>query len=699
VNGVLARITFDPAPRGPANCPNDHAQLGSLACWARPSERLPIEAVAAHADLRARATRPLGIPIAQTPRMNARRISAPGTTHGGSIVIDAGHGGDTPRGGSSPFGSRGPQGTLEKDVTLALARRIGVGLGARAVLTRHDDRNLSLAERTAIACRHGARVFLSIHANRGAPHERGAEGFVHSRATDASRALAGGLLRQLGRFGGGASAPLTAELAALTPEHLPSGSAACLLEVDYLSSPEGERRLGDARALDDLAAAIVRGVEEYVEGPRYGQPSDPAVDPSAAPHTTRPADPASVARELVEHYLAPHFKRLSDAAQRQLVQAWHDSPAAVIAGSALLTSEAIAFLIANGSNLPDLPAIPLDFFGDSFRGVELKLHVDGPLDDPRSFGFMVGFRARPTPSARKNRAASSETIDTLLPQSRGPDQIATEIDGPEFETEEPGLGPDSNVAANLGELVRRIGNELLSAVKYDPVRPLVELGPMPPSDYGPGFQRIVQALVSAVPSRLGSVEQVNFVVEFGGKKRWIPVTVRSTSNSTEAQSQAYTPNARGAAKRSRSPIQDARFAGSRYGDAVPAADQCRLEVSYPGPENLPASHRSGDPFRINNTYSSDTRVLFDNDVVLLEFDNPAPQNVRCRVKLTDDADARILCEAEIELQDAGKSYLAFSRFPTRADQVTAMNSCRCEVTVTNLYREREGVELWLAYFV
>jgi N-acetylmuramoyl-L-alanine amidase len=79
------------------------------------------------------------------------------------VVIDAGHGGhDT--------GAIGPTGLKEKDVTLAIAKRVKKRLeekipGIEVILTRDDDRFLELAERTAIANGTGADLFISIHAN------------------------------------------------------------------------------------------------------------------------------------------------------------------------------------------------------------------------------------------------------------------------------------------------------------------------------------------------------------------------------------------------------------------------------------------------------------------------------------------------------------------------------------------------------
>ncbi len=89
------------------------------------------------------------------------------------VVIDAGHGGRDP-GAASPFGGR-----LEKNVTLALARRIRDELArsgrVRVALTREDDRYLFLNDRYEIARRLNADLFISIHAD-AAPLNDGARG-------------------------------------------------------------------------------------------------------------------------------------------------------------------------------------------------------------------------------------------------------------------------------------------------------------------------------------------------------------------------------------------------------------------------------------------------------------------------------------------------------------------------------------------
>ena len=92
-----------------------------------------------------------------------------------TIVIDPGHGGED-------VGVRGAGGVEEKQVTLDVARRlrglIENRLGIRVVLTREDDRAVSLDERAALANNSKADLFLSLHANAAlAPGVSGAEVF------------------------------------------------------------------------------------------------------------------------------------------------------------------------------------------------------------------------------------------------------------------------------------------------------------------------------------------------------------------------------------------------------------------------------------------------------------------------------------------------------------------------------------------
>lgn len=175
------------------------------------------------------------------------------------IVLDAGHGGRQGAGKSSALGARGPSGTLEKDVTLAVARSVAQRLGSGAVLTREDDRNLTLSDRCERARRLGAGVFVSLHANSGAPGDRGTRTFAHPRSSAASRRLAEGIAAALGSDGG----IELAELAALTPERHAPHTASCLVEMDYLTNPSVEARLRDPVEIERLGRAIASGIDRF----------------------------------------------------------------------------------------------------------------------------------------------------------------------------------------------------------------------------------------------------------------------------------------------------------------------------------------------------------------------------------------------------------------------------------------------------
>ena len=89
------------------------------------------------------------------------RIEGPNDAGRPLVVIDAGHGGKDPGAGTGSF--------REKDLTLALAKALRDDLirngGVRVALTRDDDTYLVLPERSAIARKLGADLFISIHAD------------------------------------------------------------------------------------------------------------------------------------------------------------------------------------------------------------------------------------------------------------------------------------------------------------------------------------------------------------------------------------------------------------------------------------------------------------------------------------------------------------------------------------------------------
>ena len=86
------------------------------------------------------------------------------------VVIDPGHGGED-------TGARGPGGTLEKNITLSIGRRLAEALngtpGVKAVLTRDTDFFIPLHERYRIAEKVKADLFVSIHCNSSRRRGRG----------------------------------------------------------------------------------------------------------------------------------------------------------------------------------------------------------------------------------------------------------------------------------------------------------------------------------------------------------------------------------------------------------------------------------------------------------------------------------------------------------------------------------------------
>ncbi|HUQ29073.1 MAG TPA: N-acetylmuramoyl-L-alanine amidase, partial [Usitatibacter sp.] len=107
------------------------------------------------------------------------------------IAIDAGHGGED-------SGARGRRGTREKDVTLAIARRLKARLdqepNMRAVLVRDGDYFVPLADRVSKSRRVQADLFVSIHADAWVkPDARGSSVFALSErgaTSTAARMLA-----------------------------------------------------------------------------------------------------------------------------------------------------------------------------------------------------------------------------------------------------------------------------------------------------------------------------------------------------------------------------------------------------------------------------------------------------------------------------------------------------------------------------
>jgi N-acetylmuramoyl-L-alanine amidase len=101
------------------------------------------------------------------------------------IVIDAGHGGHDP----GATGKGITEAELVLDVALRLEKLLQKVPGVEVILTRRTDEFIPLPERTAIANREGADLFLSIHANASASAQaRGIETYFLNFANNLSAA-------------------------------------------------------------------------------------------------------------------------------------------------------------------------------------------------------------------------------------------------------------------------------------------------------------------------------------------------------------------------------------------------------------------------------------------------------------------------------------------------------------------------------
>ncbi len=185
-----------------------------------------------------------------------------------TVVIDPGHGGTTEIGGSSPNNATGPNGTLEKDLTL------DVGLKCRDILsrqpntsvlmTRDTDVNLGLRDRAHVARDNRADAFLSIHFNGDENSSiQGTETWVYTgtQTTAASYRLAelvqAETLQRTRYRDRGIRAN---NFGVLNPANHSLSTAACLVEISFITNEPDETRLADEnyrlRLAEGLAIAL-----------------------------------------------------------------------------------------------------------------------------------------------------------------------------------------------------------------------------------------------------------------------------------------------------------------------------------------------------------------------------------------------------------------------------------------------------------
>jgi N-acetylmuramoyl-L-alanine amidase len=175
------------------------------------------------------------------------------------IALDPGHGGQDP-------GAVTAAGLYEKDIALTVAQECARRLrerGFRVMLTRSDDRYLSLQQRVDLAVARQAGMFISIHANAAwNPDARGAEVFYYGGmfAPAESADLADACFQSL--------LPVTpwpdravkaADYHVLRENPLP----AALVELGFMTNAEEVANLASPLYQADLASALADAIEGF----------------------------------------------------------------------------------------------------------------------------------------------------------------------------------------------------------------------------------------------------------------------------------------------------------------------------------------------------------------------------------------------------------------------------------------------------
>lgn len=221
------------------------------------------------------------------------------------VVLDAGHGGHDE-------GAIGPSGLREKELVLDVTRRLARKLvlsGLHVVLTRRDDRFLSLEERTAVANDARADLFLSIHANASTSRSpRGIETYFASldSTDEEARRVAE---RENTALGASAptvdtSDPLAAILGDLIEtEHLQASNEFAKLAEDRLSAVAGDR----SRGVKQAPFVVLLGVRMPSTLVEIGFVTHPGEEKQLRATSRKDAIAEALARAIVE------FGRRQDA--------------------------------------------------------------------------------------------------------------------------------------------------------------------------------------------------------------------------------------------------------------------------------------------------------------------------------------------------------------------------------------------------
>lgn len=174
-----------------------------------------------------------------------------------TVVLDAGHGGKDP-------GSFSPHNLPEKDANLRMAKAVKKeleALGFKVFMTREDDSFVELYDRPKLAHEKNADLFVSIHHNAPPPNKNPLE-FRYTAVyawneigEKLAKAINSSMMEVLDGEVKNNGVPHANYAVTRNPE-IPS----CLIEVDFITSPESELSCWDRNRRALLSKAIADGI-------------------------------------------------------------------------------------------------------------------------------------------------------------------------------------------------------------------------------------------------------------------------------------------------------------------------------------------------------------------------------------------------------------------------------------------------------
>ncbi|NES23960.1 MAG: N-acetylmuramoyl-L-alanine amidase, partial [Symploca sp. SIO3E6] len=197
------------------------------------------------------------IPVPQPERRTPPSNTLPRVPNSRIVVmLDPGHGGKDP-------GAIGIGGLREKDVVLPISLEVAALLeqqGVQALLTRSDDRFISLAGRVQIAERARSNLFVSIHANAisaSRPDVNGLETYYHQLGREFAQTVHKNVLQSVEI---GDRRVRQARFYVLRNTSMPSILVETGFVTGYLDAP----KLRQPEHRSRMARAIAQGILQYI---------------------------------------------------------------------------------------------------------------------------------------------------------------------------------------------------------------------------------------------------------------------------------------------------------------------------------------------------------------------------------------------------------------------------------------------------